>query len=977
MSFFNRFASLCLMCLTASLSFSGMISHVTNYDGEFSSYIIIENLSSEPQAYTLMPYAMDGSALTSVESEMTAGTTSMFSVDDLFEEASQVSHFAVTGDVSVAISYKIKEGRGSAAHVSANPTKASRYKFFAGNWSEIFDGIAVVNRGSEAADIWVCQKDSNGKIVQSVKAIAGLVPMAKGLYVIGAPAGSSFIAEAGSYFEVYANQSFSITSLRGTPPGAEVGYLWSNEATVRSMSESTRDELGVWFITDGSFYDVMEMMGYNIANDRLWQLELYRRSARGTLAEIYGSPALEQDILVRTTGYSDEELEAAFMGLNTRSKDAILAYAHGVNRHIAETHSDASIMPFEFMALGMTQIQDWTYKDLMAWGVLLQRNFDAMDYAIGQSENAALVENLIAGYGAAAMQMFNDLTYLNDPDAPTMIPGTPSKTISLPSTSLESFRMSNDFNALASDLRGRQERIDDFLTSINAKVKMGSYAWTVSGDKTHSGNPIIYSGPQMGHSTPSIVCEGSIRGGGLDISGMTVPGIPGIIIGRTPHHAWSMQVGHAHNSDLYLEAPGALGDGPHRIETIRVAGGDDVELPVYRTIHGPVVSQEPLVSWKYAQWGYELNMVEAMYTFATAQSMDDFGNGISMIGVSQHFCYADQDGNIAYWMSGRDPIRPAGEYRLPQGAAALPLEYDIEVVKPQAHDRNTTQGFYGGWNNKAHPDYPNSPFGGFATYGAFHRAHAVQDYLSNNDELTYDEVRDLAVDIAATDSFGGGGNPWKFVSEVFTTIIEANPTEARLAALELLNDWDGHFVAGGPIRWTNGPDRADEWMLMDTFLKNVLDRTFEEVPDIRTLLKFNVLLHSLGTYSLTNSYDWFSNTQDTEAPQTLDAIVVAALDAALETLGDQPWGMNQRRTIDYSHQFIGPIHQTPFGSRSTYAHCVEFDLSGPVRIESMFPLGESGFIGMGTDGTPVFSPLFFSLAPYYDDFTPRSFPLFD
>jgi len=608
-------------------------------------------------------------------------------------------------------------------------------------------------------------------------------------------------------------------------------------------------------------------------------MELYRRSGRGTLAEIFGSAALEQDILVRTTGYSDDEFEAGFMALDTKAKDAILAYAHGVNRHIAEAEAYSSMMPFEFMALGISQIHDWSYKDLLAWATLLQRNFDAMDYAVGQSENAALVQELMATYGPiTANGMFNDLGYLNDPDAPTMIPGTPSKTVSVPFlTTMESFRVNVDFKELATDLRGRQERIDDFLTSINAKVKMGSYAWTVSGDKTSSGNPIIYSGPQMGFPTPSIVVEGSIRGGGLNISGMTVPGIPGIIIGRTPHHAWSMQVGHAHNSDLYLEPLGALSSGPHRIETIKVAGEDDVELPVYRTVHGPVVSQEPLVSWKYAQWGYEFDMIEAMYTFASAESMDEFGEGIVKVGVSQHFCYADRDGNIAYWMSGRDPVREPGEYRLPQGAIADVLEYDIEVIKPLSHDRNTAQGFYGGWNNKTNPDYDNSPFGGYTQYGVFHRAHAVQDYLSTHDNLTYDEVRDLAVDIAATDSFGRGGDTWKHVTDVFTPIIEANPTDARTAALEIMNNWDGHFVAGGPIRWTNGPDRADAWILQDAFIRNVLDMTFEEVPSVSTIQKFNVLLHGLGTSTLSNSYDWFSNTQNTEAPQTLEAICLLQL----------------------------------------------------------------------------------------------------
>jgi len=255
------------------------------------------------------------------------------------------------------------------------------------------------------------------------------------------------------------------------------------------------------------------------------------------------------------------------------------------------------------------------------------------------------------------------------------------------------------------------------LKKINAKVKMGSYAWTIAGEKTASGNPIIYSGPQMGFLVPSIVLEGSIQGAGLDISGMSVPGIPGIIIGRTPHHAWSMLVANAHTVDYYLESPDDL--VLNRVETIKVKGGDDVELPVYRTSHGPVVNPmpydpeevsptNPVVAWKYSQWGYEFGSIKAFLDLARATSMDEFGAGIELFAVSQHFCYADIDGNIAYWMSGRDPVRPAGEWRLPQGFTGTTLEWNAAVLIPRTTDRNNSQGYYCGWNNKSRPGYDNA-----------------------------------------------------------------------------------------------------------------------------------------------------------------------------------------------------------------------------------------------------------------------------
>ena len=124
-----------------------------------------------------------------------------------------------------------------------------------------------------------------------------------------------------------------------------------------------------------------------------------------------------------------------------------------------------------------------------------------------------------------------------------------------------------------------------------------------------------------------------------------------------------MQVGHAHTTDYYIENPDNIIS--QRQETISVRGADDnATIDVYRTANGPIISSDPLISWRYSHWGYEFGVVRGFLQFAKAQSIEQFGQGIEEIAVSQHFCYADRNGNIAYWMSGRDPLRgsPAGGY---------------------------------------------------------------------------------------------------------------------------------------------------------------------------------------------------------------------------------------------------------------------------------------------------------------------------
>ena len=782
-----------------------------------------------------------------------------------------------------------------------------------------------------------------------------------------------------------------------------------------------RDDQGVWFITgpeDASTYDIFEAVGYAMATDRLWQMDLYRRQATGRLSEIFGDSQLETDVYMRTIGYSDGEIQAGFEAMAPESQDAVSGYVAGINRRIAEITDPATgyaMVPFEYYALGK-QLgvaaplipEFWTVKDVLAWTATMQRFFDPEALDTAQLENAELLMRLEARFGLLdALAMFNDLRWTNDPDAPTYIDYNQPASDSLLTTSDSAVStLQYKPEKAVKNMVDTRKKVIDNLKKINAYVKMGSYAWVVSGDKTVSGDPIVYSGPQMGFEAPAIVAEGSIRAGGLEVSGMTVPGLPGIIIGRTPHHAWSMQVGHAHTTDYYIEEPADV--YLDRVETIKIVGADDINLPVFRSDHGPIVNpmpynpatyeptlENPLVAWKYAHWGYEFDSLTAFLKLARATSMYEFHQGLRQAAVSQHFCYADRDGNIAYWMSGRDPLRFPGEWRLPQGLiAGIQLEWDARFVRPLSHDRNTSRGWYAGWNNKSSAAYP-SGFNSIGNiYGPFHRTHAIYDYfdakLDKGGKVSFNEVRDLALNIATTDSFGRGGNPWQFVADDFTKAVKKSGMNSVYKDyLKLLGHWDGHFVAGGQENWVAGTDRADAWILMDRWIKRVLELTFTDelgvlnsdgqliLNESKNLL-FNVLLHGLGSYSgIENNYNWFANTIDPAAPQTPKAIIVAALGDVVADLGDQPWGLGKRRVITFDHSLLGTVWSMPFASRSTYAHCVAYGSSGPYRIESMFPLGESGDIRIGDLGGPVFDDNFFSMTPYFDNFLYRDFPLFD
>jgi penicillin amidase len=761
---------------------------------------------------------------------------------------------------------------------------------------------------------------------------------------------------------------------------------------------TTRDDRGVWYITGGTLYDAFEAMGYAVATDRLWQMETYRRSARGRLAEVLGPSQLASDVFLRTIGYTDAELTAAFDALDGETRTVVKAYVDGVNRRVAEVRAQPGILPFEFQAiaaqLGAPFVpEDWTVNDVLAWLALLQRNFDGEALSTGQLDNAALYQELAAKWPADSAAMFHDLRWVNDPDAVTYIP--PATALLRSSAAPRVPPPANSFPDLrqaAPQVAARIAAVQQSLERINARVKLGSYGWVVAGSKTASGRPILYSGPQMGFAVPSVVTEGSIIGGGIAVSGMTVPGIPGIIIGRTPHHAWAMQTGHAHTVDYYLESPAAV--QLHRIETIKVAGQADVTLPVYRTAHGPVINPMPydpnnvtgpVVTWKYSHWGYEVAAARAFLQLARATSIAQFEAGVESVAASFHFEYADSAGNIAYWMSGRDPVRPAGtDPRLPllgDGSQEWPQPVQL---KPRSKDVNTAQGFYGGWNSKSCVSCDSSANELAYMHGPFHGGHVINDYFSAHSGLTFEEIRDFALNIATTDTFAGHrGVPWKYLEPYYHDVaMTYTNTPGLLDAITMLVAWDRHFVAGGPSEWALGTTRADAWVLQEEWVKGTIREVFRDElgDDIEpNTVLLNVMLRQLkgASSGLVNQYNWFRDrTQGGAGSSQFYVYVIGTLTTALhETHGEMPWNL-PRGVIEYDHALLGKLHETPFANRSTYAHVVEMGEHGPTRIESMLPLGESGTILMNQAGQPVFDANFFSMTPVFDAFAPRAFPLF-
>lgn len=341
--------------------------------------------------------------------------------------------------------------------------------------------------------------------------------------------------------------------------------------------------------------------GRQIAQDRLGQMILVARVARGTLYQAF-SPldpsTLNDDIAVRRDGYTSSELNNMFEKLPQSEQDQLLAYAEGVNDTIEDVYAGVLPKPLEvslLQALGLgddlfgnkTNISDqvdpyykapgtdperplagfqFTPEIAMAIAVLQVRNFGSESF--GEISRLNELNGLIAKFGTTTgTQIWDDLNFLNDPLAPVSVPdpttpgfGGPLAKRAPASGVLEYARRfpQYDFGAAMERLEREHADREEFASRLGAWPKLGSYSWVIDGDLSATGNPWLGGFPQTGEQTPSIMhfvemrsAEGSDHQ--IEAIGMEFVGAPIVLIGHTDSVAWTSTTAQLKNNDYFLE----------------------------------------------------------------------------------------------------------------------------------------------------------------------------------------------------------------------------------------------------------------------------------------------------------------------------------------------------------------------------------------------------------------------------------------
>lgn len=647
------------------------------------------------------------------------------------------------------------------------------------------------------------------------------------------------------------------------------------------------DEFGVPHIYSDNDLDLYRALGYVHAQDRLWQMTLSQIAAEGRFAEFFGADLIKLDKYQRTLGIWKTSVQLEKNELNEQERTILRAYSEGVNNFI---ELNGNKLPVEFALTGIQPIK-WNptrsiaITRLMAWELNMSWWTEVM--------YGYLKSNLPA-------DQFDQLQLRYPGDAPTSLNETQSSSLT------------------ASLMPMLRQEIDKRELLQMQGTHVGSNAWVVDGSKTNSGYPLLGGDPHLGLGMPGKWYEVHLNLNGKNVSGATLAGVPGVIIGQNDEMAWSFTNIMADDTDFFAERIDPLDRGRYVVdslsqdsaaylpfgkvrEVIKVKDADDVPLEIRYTKHGPVISDiypessltdDKVISMRWT--GHDMsNEFRTLYQINWASTFQDFKDALVHFGVpGQNFMYGDKEGNIAMFSTARLPIRTGDKVALRDGwdpqqdwLGYIPNDEMPSVINPE-------NGWIANANNKITTnDYDHY----LATFWEPpSRIERIVEVLETNEIVTTDTFAELQNDTYS-----------KHAAKLVPVILEAIKNQNVYNfdnAVSYLENWDHKYSTNA-----TAASIFDVFFLnltRNTLLDNLGDEVYqnflhhENVP-IRTM---DALLMQDSTMVDSTAFSFFDDINTSEIETKSDIILKSMQDAILflsDSLGSQSedWRWEQLHTL--------------------------------------------------------------------------------
>lgn len=775
-----------------------------------------------------------------------------------------------------------------------------------------------------------------------------------------------------------------------------------------------RDEQGAPTIEANALTDLFFAQGYVTAQDRLWQMDILRRAAAGELSEIIGEDTVKFDREQRILGLR-VAAEASVKLIPASDRPYFDAYAAGVNAFI-ESHRGR--LPLEFRILKY-QPRPWTVSDSLLIGARMVQDLNHYSYA-----RALTREKVLAKIGP---ELTADL-YVNsswhdrppteskrgmDQEPPTtggdqddddddeeVDPdgGATTLTSSLllataPFSALPgseaAAHLHTDVAFLASAAQSSEE---------TESLRAGSNNWVVSGAHTTTGKPLLSNDMHLDHQMPNLWFEAHLKSGDFDVAGVTLPGVPFVIVGHNQRIGWGFTNVGPTVEDDYIEEFNEQGqykvpvaqtkgaarrskDEPsfewrepeHRHEIIRVKDKPEVTLDVVTTRHGPIITE--LIPGETREIALRWTLYDGMglmfIDVDRAQNWDEFRQAFSkFVAPGQNVVYADVDGNIGYQATGRVPIRAAGDGSLPVSGSDDAHEWAGYIpFDEMPHTYDPPSGVIATANGRIAPDgYKYSISTEWETPWRTDRIYRV---LESGKKFGVADMLALQMDVSSPFDH--------FCADKFVYALDHAPKLSNRAkrAADILRDWDGRMSADSAAPTIETSARRE---LVRLLLEPKLGAADRDDNHANAAFKDTGKL-SWKSYRWGMSTVWLENVLSKQPARWLPpgysdygAVLTAAMENAMQKsdvpsdLSKWTWGQNYWVVIDHpvlSHlplvgRFTG-VRRHPLSGNHYTVKAVDRKFGPSERLTWNFADFDASTLNLVTGESGVF------LSPHYMD----------